>query len=402
MSKVSSDDDCVKNSGENRQSNRRTFLKTAAIGTSVALAGCSGGSNEDGSNSADGSESGGNSGTTDGSSSGSDDEELADELTVLTWGGSYGEAQKEVFIDSFADEYGVDVTWGQFGSDWDLLTEQRTGGTEVDVAQPGQTAAYLGANEELLLPLRTENMDNWDNLRDRFRNPEYDPGEDFHVAGLCYGGNGIVYNTDYMDEPSSWDDIYTEDTRGQVALPRSIDSVVAIAASDLEMDLTSLDENYDEKMDQVWERVGEINEYIFEWWDSGSTMQQLLTEESAITGQLWTGRVYDLRTNEDVPVEYTVPEEGTSYWCDSYGVASNTDRRYTAEQFIDHVLQPELMAEFTSQIPYGPCVPVEETPEALEGNSDIENIDKLTLLHPELAEENRQEWEREFQSIIGS
>jgi spermidine/putrescine-binding protein len=390
-----------------RKHSRRRFIQTTAIGAAAGLAGCAGGGGGGGGGGGDGDDGGDtdtggssdNAETTASTTNGASD--LADELTVLTWGGSYGQKQKEVFIDSFQEEYDVDVTWGQFGSDWDLLTKQRTGGTEVDVAQPGQTAAYLGGRQDLLLPLRLDNFEYWDNLRDRFKNPTYDPGEDEnYVAGLCYGGNGAVYNTDYLDEPGSWDDIYTEETKGQVALPSSIDSVVGIIGSDAGIDAANLSENYEEKMNQVWDLAEKRNEYIFQWWDSGSTMQQLLTNESAIAGQLWIGRVYVLRTEEDVPVEYTVPEEGTTFWTDSYGVASSTERRYTAEKFIDHTLRTDLSEQFAAEIPYAPCVPLDNPPKALEGNSDIEHLDRLQLLHPQLAEENRQSWEQSFQNIV--
>jgi len=316
-----------------------------------------------------------------------------------------------VFINSFEEEYEVDVEWGEFGSDWDLLSKQRASGEgEVDVVQPSSSGGFVAIKDELLEPINLDNLENWDNVLDEFQNPAWDPGEEVHLAPLVYGGNGMVYNYEQYappggsvgDEPTVWDDIFTEDTKGRVSMPSSIDSIVTMAAHDHDgVDVENFSDDYEANMEKVWERIEYYNDYVFQWWDSGSTMQQLLTNESAIAGHLWVGRVYVLREEEDVPVRYKVPDDGSSFWVDSFAIAAGTERKHTAEKFIDHTLRPDKTTEFAEEIPYAPgkAIPESDQPSALEANDDLGNLDKLQQIDPQLVLDHREEWSQEFQQI---
>lgn len=384
--------------GSNRTqslNNRRTFIKTAGVGTAVALAGCLGGDD----------------GGSGGGTAGSPGDELADKLQVLTWGGSYGKKQKQVFIDGFQEEYGVEIEWGEFGSDWDLLSKQKASGEgKVDIVQPSSSGGFVAIKDNLLEPINLDNLENWDNVLDDFKNPTWDAGEDVHLVPLVYGGNGMVYNYEQYappdgsagDEPKVWDDIFNDQTKGNISMPSSIDSIVTIAAHDHDdVNVENFTDAYEANMEKVWERIEYYNDHVFQWWDSGSTMQQLLTNESAIAGQLWVGRVYVLREEEDVPVRYKVPDDGTNFWVDSFAIAKGTKRKHTAEKFIDYTLRVDKSIKFGEEIPYAPGVEIPESkrPDTLSENDDLGNLDKLIQIDPQLVLDHRKEWSKEFQQI---
>src|SRR5699024_5209890 len=56
----------------------------------------------------------------------------------------------------------------------------------------------------LIQPLNKDLIPNYDNLMDRFQNPDFDPGGKY-TAAYQWGTTGIAYNTeDLPDAPHSW------------------------------------------------------------------------------------------------------------------------------------------------------------------------------------------------------
>lgn len=386
------------------QARRRQFLKaagTTAVGISTAFAGCTGGgggSGEDTTTAGTTESNGETVGTTEGS-------DFVDEINVYAFGGANGEGVNNAYVKTFEEEYDVSVNFNTFASAWDLIPKLENDSVTAHVIENNPDSVRGGADQGVYYPLRPENMPT---LQERHTIPRlkgdtdvttYDPGDEWYHVTKEIWAQGLVYNHDKVDEPQSWADIYTEDLKNQITNTAFVTLALGVAGSEIGVDFNKIAED-EEIAQQLWDRIAVQNEQVYQWWDSGSTAQQLFTRESALAGNFWYGRVVNLK-EEGVPISYTVPEEGTVHGvsCWTTGVEDERARR-TAEEFIDHTFKPEPSRIYSTYVPYAQPCEVPDAPEAYANNPDKANVDKLKLWDYTVVSENQSDWQKKFQQTI--
>jgi len=368
---------------------RRSFIKTAGIASTFAagFSGCLGIGGGDG----------------DDGSDGNGDSELADELRVSTYGGAMGNAISSTMLSGFEEEYGVGVVSGDYPSNWQLISQLQAGEVDVDILILDNTAVPTAFEADLMMELRPENIPNLERYLDRFdpRNAQWDPMENgASYAPFQYFADGMTYNTEQMDNPSSWDDMLTEAAKGHAINASWIDRVLGVAGVDIEVDVSDLRTDTDSKLSQIWDRVEEQNEYIFEWADTGGTIQDSFASGQAYIGMMWYGRATTLREEDNVPLDYIIPEEGTTVATSGWAVSATSDRRYTAEKFIDYALSEEGQYNYTEEIGYVPVTEMDELPQIVQDNPDYQKRDSLEFFDGHAMMENQSDWAQEFQQRI--
>ena len=382
------------------ENSRRKFLRStvATAGVVSGFAGCLGTGGEEGGQSTTTA-----GGTTSSSSGGS--EELADKINIYTFGGANGEGIKKAYIDGFMDEYGVQVNHQTISSGWDLIPKIKNNSVQAHVVEqnPG---SVLGGIPDVWQEVRLENVPTvtkrlkLDRLRGDAEGTTFDPGKKWHYVPKEVWAQGLVYNHDKIDQPASWKDIYTSELKGKLTNTGFVTLAMGVAAREAGVDFNKV-ESEQSVADKIWNRIKTQNEYVYQWWESGSSAQQLLTRESALAGNFWYGRAVSLRENEDVPISYTVPEEGTvgGVSCWTVGVKEDPGR-YTAEKFLDYQARPKPSHDYATRIPYYQPYEVPNPPKAYEENPDKQNIEKIKLWDYKLVEENREKWSKEFQKVL--
>jgi spermidine/putrescine-binding protein len=381
---------------------RRRFLKVAGVsaaGITTTLAGCTGES-ESSSGDSDGENQ--SNGETVGASDGS---EFVDQINVYAFGGVNGEGVNNAYVKTFEDEYDVSVNFNTFSSAFDLIPKLENDSVTAHVIENNPSGVRAGADQEVYYPLRAENMPtmqerhNISRLEGDSDVTTYDPTDDLYHVTKEIWAQGLTYNHNEMEEPQSWSDIYSEELSDQLTNTGFVSLAIAVAGMEVGVDFNKIatDEGVAQ---QIWDRIEYQNDYVYQWWDSGSTAQQLFTRESALAGNFWYGRVANLQS-DGVPITYTIPEEGTVHGvsCWTTGVENDADRR-TAEEFIDHTFKPEPSRIYSTYVPYTQPNPVPDAPDAYANNPDKENIEKLKLWDYTVVSENQSDWQTQFQKAI--
>lgn len=364
---------------------RRKLLKTAATGMTgglVALAGCSGGS--------------GGAGTT---ASGG---EFADKITFMGWGGNFGDIVNQTLVEPFREEHDITVEFVPLPSPAEMLSKLQAGSLGVDVVSHWNYTLYQGVQQDLFQPIRTENVPNLDKVIDGYQpsNVDYNPGDTpYHVPNTI-GGNGIAYNEEEMDEPTTWEDIFSEEFSGQVSIPSWTATSVGIIAKAAGL---NLDDSLPDNIDKVWEKAQTWDEYMYDWWSSGQDMQNYLSNDSVYAGMLWYARVYGLVNNQDEPLAYTIPEDGTSTWVETYSVPKGVSgkKRKTAEYFINWVYSEDALENLVNEMPYSIPYDWSETPDVYDDHPEQQYLgtDRIEPWSSSVLEEHRQEWSTKFRQI---
>ncbi len=129
---------------------------------------------------------------------------------------------------------------------------------------------------------------------------------DKHGIRVEDNGSVLVWNTKALGgkTPTSSADLFnTKDFPGKRCLYK-----YPVSAGTLEVALLAdgvpADKMYPLDVDRALRKLGTIkNDTV--WWDSGSTVIQLLNNGECAMGMVWTGRVYDAITQQHLPLDFT-------------------------------------------------------------------------------------------------
>jgi putative spermidine/putrescine transport system substrate-binding protein len=271
-----------------------------------------------------------------------------DQLTVTSWGGSYQDAQREVYFEPFKRETGInlveDVWNGGVGA---IRAKVEGGGGEWDVVQVEAEELVLGCEEGLY-----EEID-WEAIggKDQF----IDAAVDDCGVGTIVWSTALTYDADKItqDPPQSWADFWdTEKYPGKRGLRRGPKYALEFA---LMADGVPPDEVYDvlrtpEGVDRAFAKLDEIKDDVI-WWEAGAQPLQLLASGEVVMTSAYNGRVSAANQAEGRNFQVVWPE--SIYAVDSWVVLRDSPNRDAAFQFIAFASQPERQAELPKSIAYG-------------------------------------------------
>lgn len=367
---------------------RRRFLHTAGAGGAIAaLGGCLNGG----------------SGNSNGGTAGSSGDKFADQITFYSTGGSWARKMKKALLKPFTEKFGVKVNLQTYGSPNTMLSKIKAGQAEVDAMLMTDPPLYQGIKEDIWAPLRTKNIPNIDRLRTlKPSKVPYDPGEKIHHVPNTYGAYGLVYNTKQVDsEPQTWSDLYSGSFKGKLTLSQFTSSVVGTAALELGYDINEFPKD-DAKVKKVWEQVKKQNKYMYQWWDSATTAQQLYTNSSALAGNFWVGRTRVLNEDNNVPVKYTLPKNGAVGYASVWAVNAKIDdpKRYTCEKLLNYILADEPSRRLAKQIQYAQANEISNPPKSYKSIPDYKHPDRIHVWNQSIFQDYQQQWSKKFQNIV--
>lgn len=390
------------NSGA-RTTNRRRFIRAVGGGAAVSLtglAGCTGGGDESGGGSTTAKT------TAQTTSQSGSENELADELQFYSWGGSTQEALTEHVIEPFEEEYGVTVKQSSFSSQDKMVANIRSSPEgSYDVVMPAVAGAYNAAQQDLLEPIRTENVDTWDNLLPTFQDFKVLSGSDStYVAPIYYGTIGMVHNTDQVSgsPPFSWQKTWDEEYAGKMTLEGFGFVRVFTTALALGMDPNAIegdDGTYESGIQEVYDAMADQHELVTTYWTSGQEQTTLYSNETAVIGDGWSGRILALQEDGYDNLEYTIPEEGAYGWGDSFAIAKGSERRYTAEKFLEFTYRSDVMEGLSPQIGYPPATGATNADIEALPDFDPSGGERLVFQDQEFKGEHQDDWSNTFEQI---
>jgi len=279
-------------------------------------------------------------------------EKITGELFVETFGGAYAEAMQQFVVQPFEKKYpGIKVHLSHFGSASEQAAKIQSGNARVDLSSFGDSRMYVAIKNNGLLPLRTENIPNFDQQHMKFRKPNYEVGDNNNYStALVWGDRAIAYKTDRVKTPpTSWQALFNSEWEGRVALKSSGTAMVQFGAL-----LTGQDFNHVTDLALIEAKLMELKPNLLKFWTSGSELTQLFATGEVWIADFWRGRVNSL-AEEGIPIAYAVPEEGAPAWADLMVVPKSCGNRRAAEAFIDMTLDGQVQKDFVTQgVNYAP------------------------------------------------
>ena len=174
------------------------------------------------------------------------------EVNICSW----GEYIDTSLIKQFEEETGIKVNYQTTDSNetlYNLL--ETTGWSGFDVVVPSDYMISQLIEEGRLAELNYDNIPNFAKIDDRFKNLSYDP-ENKYTVPYTWGTLGIIYNTQRVTEPVTWELMFDPDHAGDVLMIRNSRDAFGIALMSLGYSVNTTDE---EEIRQAYEKVSQAN-----------------------------------------------------------------------------------------------------------------------------------------------
>ncbi|MGB7319126.1 MAG: ABC transporter substrate-binding protein [Planktotalea sp.] len=280
----------------------------------------------------------------------------AQEVTVMSWGGSYTKSQVEAYHKPFTAETGIKINSVDADNPATPIKAQvEAGNVTIDVADVEFSDAVRLCDEGLLEEIDQSMLP---------AAPDGTPAaEDFIDGALqdCAVANIVwstvfAYNKDNNPTaPDSIDDFFnTADFPGKRGLRKSAKATLEMA---LMGDGVPAGEVYalletDEGVDRAFSVLDRIKDDIV-WWEAGAQPPQLLADGEVAMSTAYNGRIFNAAISENQPLE--VIWDGQILDFDLFVVPKGAPNKDAAMKFISFSTDTQRLADQASWISYGPA-----------------------------------------------
>lgn len=287
-------------------------------------------------------------------------------LYIFTWS-SYTDRE---MLDQFERETGIKVVADVFESNEAMLARLQAGGSGgYSIIYPSDYMVAQMMELGLLRQLDRSRLIGLKQLVPRFRNPVYDPGNQYSVP-LSWGTTGLIYNTQKLKSaPQDWNYLWQNQRRlsGRMTLLNDVREVMGAA-------LKMLGHSYNSKnpreIQQAYEKLAQLKPNL-------ASFTSDAWREQIKSGDLMLAMCYSADANEVIEessnLKYVVPKSGSSFWTDTLAIpitAPNVDGAYA---WINFMLKPNIAAQIAERLSF--AIPnkagIDKLPAKVKNNQNL-------------------------------
>lgn len=264
-------------------------------------------------------------------------------INVSNWG-EYMCLGEEDMIDvneQFEALTGIHVNYVTYANNEGLYAKLKSGGGDYDIIIPSDYMIAKLINEDMLEKLDFDNIPNYETMiMDSFKNPVYDPANEYSVP-YTWGMVCLVYNkTMYEDGnyPTSWSALWDDEHKDEILMFNNPRDAFGIAEIMCGYSLNT-------------ENEAEINsafELLKQQFDSGIVQAYVMDEvfdkmeggNAAVAPYYVGDAVTMIDSNPDL--DYVIPVEGTNRFVDAICIPKGARHKEAAEMYINYLCETEI------------------------------------------------------------
>lgn len=280
----------------------------------------------------------------------------AQELTVVSWGGSYAKACKDGYIDPFAAESGVKVHLADYnGGLAQVRAQVESGNVHWDIIDVETQDLILGCDEGLFEPLTDLKLPN--GIDGSEPSIDFLPGAITECGVATLVGAGVIaYNSEEFesDPPSTIDDFFDlEKFPGKRGMRRTpiVNLEWALIAAGVEvMDVYDVLATV-EGLKSAFDKLDTIKDSIV-FWEAGAQPPQLLADREVVMTSAYNGRIFNAQVVEEQP--FVIIWDGHARDYGHWAIISGSTNKGEAKKFIQYAARSESLAAVSNRISYAP------------------------------------------------
>jgi spermidine/putrescine transport system substrate-binding protein len=294
-------------------------------------------------------------------------------LKVYNWGEyiSNGEDDSLDVIKEFERQnQDITVEYTTYATNEEMYAKIASGSAEYDVLIPSDYMIGKMIEEDMLAKLDFDHIPNFKYIDEQFRNPEFDPSNEYSVP-YTWGTVGIIYNTTKVDETvDSWDILWDEKYSGQILMFDNPRDAYGIAMKKLGYSQNTTDrDKIDEATELLKQQKSVVQAYVMD-----QIFAKMPNGEAALAPYYAGDAITMIDENPDLA--FVVPKEGSNQFIDSMVVPKTSKNKEAAERFINFMLEPEIAKANIEYIGYS-------TPMSVVRDMLDEELRDSTICYPD-------------------
>ena len=255
-------------------------------------------------------------------------------VNILNWS-SY--IPSEVILD-FEEKTGIDVNYGTYSSNEELLAKVSVAkeGT-YDLVFPSDYMVEVMINRGLLEKINNSKLNNDLNINRNFMNLDYDPYNSYTLPFVAASTVIAVNREVISDEIDSYNDLLNPKYKGEVVLIDDQRIIIGAALLANGFDMNSTD---DRELEIAKNWLLKLKKNL-KAYDSDSPKNFLISKEASIA-VLWNAEGA-LASMENSNIENIFPKEGVALSIDNFAIVKGAKNVDCVYEFIDYILEPDVM-----------------------------------------------------------
>jgi spermidine/putrescine transport system substrate-binding protein len=269
--------------------------------------------------------------------------EMEKELRIYNWSDYIAEDT----VANFEKETGVKVIYDTYESNEELVSKLQAGASGYDLVCPSGYAVQVLLALSLVEQLNPKYLANNVNIAPQFRKTPFDP-TDAHTIPWQWGITGIAFRKDKLKAPpDSWAVFQDAQYANKMTMMDDMRDVIGawLKFRGKSLNATAEADLAAAKADALLAKKN-LQSYV-----SAPVKGQLVAGDVWIA-QLWNGDTMQAKAESDA-IEFVVPKEGSTIWCDSMCIPKGAPHKRAAHAFLDFVLRPEVGAAISDFTGYG-------------------------------------------------
>lgn len=252
---------------------------------------------------------------------------------------NYGKYLDSSVIKMFEEETGIKIKLEEYESPEEMYTKFTAGSIHYDVVCTSDYMVERLISEGQVAQIDFSAFSNYENL-----NPDiieasriFDPKNQYSMP-YFYGTLGILYNTTMVteEETESWNVLWDDTYRDSIIMQNSVRDTFVPALRLLGYDINTEDEN---ELKEALSLLIRQKPIVYAYYVD-ETADEMVAGNAAMALVYSGEAAYAMELNEDL--SYTVPNEGSNLWIDSWFIPQNSLHSENARKFLDFLCREDV------------------------------------------------------------
>lgn len=267
----------------------------------------------------------------------------ADSINILI----YPDYLSESVLESFTEEYGIEVNVTYCSGESDILTKIESGDS-YDLIQPSQESTHALVDGDYLKKIDKKSMENYGNISEQYQEFVYPEDGDYIVPYMSGSYLVMVDPETCPIEITCWDDLLDPALEGKIASVspgRDIFSMILAAKG---LDPNAKDEDSIEK---AYEWLKEYNKNV-KVYDDGAPRNSVVNGECCVALTYASDVAIAMMENPDAG--YYVPDMEDYWYCYAtqvFAIPESSEKAAEAQLLMDWILDGKNYAEILMEYP---------------------------------------------------
>lgn len=262
---------------------------------------------------------------------------------------NYGKYINPAVIRMFEEETGIDVKLEEYESPEEMYTKFSAGSISYDAVCTSDYMIERLIHEDEAAEIDFSSFSYHENIDSDIIDAAkaFDPEVKYSMP-YFYGTLGILYNTTMVSEKEveTWNVLWDEQYKDSIIMQNSVRDSFVPALRLLNYDINTEDfEQLNEAVQLLIDQKPLVYAYYVD-----ETADEMVAGNAAMALAYSGEAAYAMALNEDL--SYTVPQEGSNLWIDSWFIPKSSTNKENAQKFLDFLCREDVALQNFSYVSY--------------------------------------------------